>query len=237
MRRFLVFFIALSVLFLLAVPSRAAITKVQALEFACTASPCVKTIASTGSGNLLVIVQTGGVGDTITAISCTSTCGTWVHCTACESSDSSAGAVDLEYVLSSNSGATSVSVTMTGATSLFFFEFSTTLPPFLVNTGATPQSKRDQTTAVTSIAGVALTLSAVNAVNVQGVACGGTCSSITTYAGIFDATNGNGAASLINTTSGTAPTWTSTSGRAALNAASWQETPALAVTSMPPAVY
>lgn len=208
-------------LLICAMPAHATVTKVQAISATCATNPCTSvTIASTGSGNLLVAVLGGSnSAATITAISCTPSCGTWTHCASCISHDATAGTIDAEYILSSSSGGLLLSMTSSNTPdAMWFYEFSSTATPFLLDT----QGTRDQTTAVTSAAGVTLTLTGSNDVIIQSGVCAANISSITTYT-LNGNPNGNGSAYLLNTASGTAPTWTQTSGRDAFNAIAFKE--------------
>jgi hypothetical protein len=205
---------------------------------ACNASPCAVTVSATGAGNLIVVVleDFALTQRTISSVSCTSSCGTWVLCGAtCQGKTTAAGcnaSVDMAWVLTSTAGATSVSVTLSGAPVgdvVFVYEFSLSGTASL-NAGATPRGVRNQSTSATSVAGVTLTLSAVNSVVIQGDASCGTSSAIDSgYVGLF--VTGDGGAYLLNTTSGVAPNWTQTSAGAELVAAAFQESGAAATES------
>lgn len=81
-----------------------------------TSATCSVTVTSTGSGHLLVITAVYGSSSTDITISSTSGGGTSTHCTNCHATrDSSGDEEDISYILSSTSGATSISVTMSSS--------------------------------------------------------------------------------------------------------------------------
>jgi hypothetical protein len=133
------------------------------------------------------------------------------------STDTTAGSSDIIYNLNSTSGVGSITFnfnTNCGACDVKVYEIGVTNGPAVLDT----QGNRDQSTNATSIAGVTLTLTGSADAIVQGGIASGTFSAVSGSYTNSDFTNGNGRAILLNTASGTAPNWTSTSGRAALTA-------------------
>jgi len=135
--------------------------------------------------------------------------------------------VDASYTLNSASGATSITLTLSAAVSTTWAacirEYSSTASGVAIDTSG----NRDQSTAAANPAGVGLTLTGSNDLIVQFVACAGSCSGISAGYSNGDFPNNNGVADALNTSSGTAPTWTATSGRAALGALAFKETAAV----------
>ena len=197
-----------------------------AVNTACTATSqtCDVTVSSTGSGHVLAAGTVLNINDGgITAVSGG---GTWALCPAsgCYQTDNNARTTDLAYCLSSTSGATTITVTRTTTTSatwqaavweLSFTGSSASLDTF---------GKRQQSTATTSPAGVTLTLTGSNDAIIQIIRTGGTTpSAISAPYNLHAGSGGAGWAESINTVSGTAPTWTTGSGRAALSAIAFAE--------------
>jgi hypothetical protein len=193
---------------------------VQTASTFCTSSPCAVTTATTGTGNLLYVgMSTSNSGITISSISGG---GTWVHPGSCSASEPTGGggSSDVAYMLSSTSGTTTVSVTLSGAPGAVVITFAEVA--YGGSMALDVCGTRVQPTAATSVAGVALTLTGTNDIMFQVVNPAGSCSSVSgSYTAWFNA--GAGSAYLLNTTSGTAPTWTCTSGTAALSAIAFKE--------------
>lgn len=84
---------------------------------------------------------------------------------------------------------------------------------------------RDQSATTANPAGIGLTLTGSNDVIVQYVNYGTNATAISgTYTSPADFPGGSGVAGSINTSSGTAPTWTATSSTGALGALALKET-------------
>lgn len=189
-----------------------------------TSATCALTITAISAGNVVTLYMASSITtDTLTAAS---TGGSYTFPAGCHSTDATAGSVNCGYTLSSTASSTTLTFMRSSATSatwgVGYAEYSHTLPNVAVGTAST--LTRDQTTAVTNPAGVTLTLSAGNQIILQGIKSAATVSAISgtyTNPGLF-ATN-FGYAGSINTSSGAAPTWTTTSGRAALDAISFVE--------------
>jgi len=85
---------------------------------------CTLSISSTGSGHLLVLVYATGYSPG-TSISSVTGGGTWVASGACVSQDTTGGSgIDIAYVLSSSSGTTSLSITVSHSDTLAAFAFA-----------------------------------------------------------------------------------------------------------------
>jgi hypothetical protein len=196
----------------------------SASNASCSAgTTCTVTVTSTGAGNLLV--GTVLVGNTGLTISSVSGGGTWTHCGTCQMFNATAGGTDASYTLSSTSGATSIVFTLSasnsgGAWVAAVLEYSYTAGPISFDAAST----RNQSTASASQAGVALTLTGSNDVIVQTATEQSSASAISapyTQPALFP--SGDGVAGAINTASGTAPTWTATSGQAGLMGIAFKE--------------
>lgn len=207
----------------------------------CTSAQCGTTsgtsftinIASTGAGHALVVefyYLTSGV-----TLSSLSGGGTWVHCTGCASCTTLATCVDFYYVLSSTSGATSITATVSttgNARGAIFYEL-----PF---TGSSVQfdaaNTLSSTTSGTTNTGPVLTLSGSNDAIIQGLQASAAISGISSpYTLELYTTNAGRASGYnLNTTSGSAVTWTTgTNITWSMNAIAFKEiTPSVCVPSL-----
>lgn len=167
--------------------------------------------------------------DTTTLIAATpstngGTNGAWFHCT-CHGIDSTpTRGVDGAYMLVPVSSVSSITISFSASTTgaaVEILEIQFTLDAVLLSDERT----RDQTTAVTNPSGVAFTIEpATNNVAIQAISSGGTVSAISgSYTNPADFNGFQGDAAWINTTSGSAPNWTTTSARAALNGMLFKE--------------
>lgn len=195
---------------------------------------CSVTMTSTGAGHLITAEAIyPGAGGSITSASCG---GTLTHCPSCFVEEATnLISEDGAYILSSSSGTTSCSITLTtnpgGSWKAEFQEWSFTGSSISLDTGATPTNNRDQTTTSTSIAGPSLTLSGTSDVIVEMNNAAGTtnsisggCSGGTGYTLGTGLTSSKSIAYCYNTADATAPTWTqATAARAALGAMAFQE--------------
>lgn len=222
--RFAAFFLALSC------PAWATWTVVQhVLSGACgtTSNTCAVTVASTGSGNVIVVGI--GIGSTTQHITAVSAGGTFtIPPSACFSTDTAGKGTDCAYTLSSSSGVTSITVTRSNTSSAAWrvgiTELSFTSGPVSVDTGS-PQT-RDQTVSTTTPAGVALTLAGSNDAVFQIINGVSPTNVSVPYNTASDFGSNAGFATNINTTDGTAPTWTQSNGHAALSAIAFTESAA-----------
>lgn len=184
---------------------------------------CSVTLNQTiGAGHLVVV---WGSNYTVTASHITGLsagAGTATLCpsSTCAGFDSSQIADDFAVILSASSFAGPMVITWSQAFTANngvaeVREYSFTNGPVSIDgNGGT----RDQSSGASSIAGVAMSPTGASDLIVQGIAGSDNCSAITTYTH-SDFLSGNGIADLLNTTSGTAPTWTCAANTfAALNA-------------------
>jgi hypothetical protein len=192
----------------LCLPASATFTLVQSktATTSCANVCSAVTVTSTGAGHLIVVGTSNQQNQHIASISGG---GTYTLCgTSCQKGDSTSGWVDMAYTLSSTSGATSITLTMAGASNviIYVWEFSSTA----TITFDVANSVSD-TTNCTSCAGSGATgLTGTNDAMTEIVSCGGTCSAVGTP---YTATSptfqgGDGGAHLLNSTSTAAPTWT-----------------------------
>ncbi len=185
---------------------------------------CAVTVAPTGSGHILIAMFGGG---TPTAVS--DGVNAWVHAPNC-----TIGNVDCWYVLSSKPGATSIKGTVPsgGGRGVAFYEFS-------VGTGCSGvldgSNSAADSTASLSPPGIALPLKGSNDVIVQQIFSGPNIASINNgYTGATGQAD-LAAASLLNITSGVAPTWTlASSATANVDAIAVSESCPVSVTVNPP---
>jgi hypothetical protein len=209
MKRTLLLFAAM--LFLFPLTANASFTFVQhQVNTACANSTtCAVTVTATGSGNALGLIAFPINNVTISSISGG---GTWASPSGCNTYSSSDGTGQAcAYSLSSSSGATSITVTFSGASGggqIEFLEFSFTAASVVLDPGATPANARNSgATQETPVPGPALTLTGTNDVIMQGMAPSTSASAINLgYTGFFN--NGYGTAYLLNTTNGSAVSWT-----------------------------
>ena len=170
-------------------------------------------------------------GTAVTSVS-DSTGETWVHAPNCNVTSGSVD-VDCWYVLSSTAGATTITATLNSSgngRAVEFYEFSVGAGCFAYYDSS---GSANDSAASTSQLGATLTLTGTNDVIVQGI-YGGSVSSISGgYAEATGATNRT-AASLLNTISGNAPTWTlGTSGTSTVNAIALMEACSVSITISP----
>lgn len=211
------------IFFVLVNPAWATWTLVQnVISSACTtnSSTCAVTVASTGSGHVIFIGLLGEIASM--TISSVSGGGAYTHPSACAASESGTNvrASDCAYTLASTSGTTSITVTRNSSTSSAWHicaaEVSFTASSVSVDTGNANGNTNTSTSASTSATGVTLSILGSNDVIFQ-ILSGGTPTAINeSYAGVFAAATGS--ATLINTTTGTAPTWTQSSNQWAASA-------------------
>jgi len=219
-----------SILLSLSSPAWATFTLVQhVFSSACNVSSatCNVTVASTGTGHLILIGMSISNADFITSVS---GAGTYTVPGGCEGADSTTSSTSCAYNLSSTSGVTTITVTRTSTTTGTWrcevLELSSTATPFVLDV----VGNRDQSTNTTTPAGVTLTLSGSNDVILQTAQSSTGQTSISINAPYTIETCGANRmcfAWSLNTTSGTAPTWTmASSGHAALGAIAIKETSA-----------
>lgn len=220
-------------LLLLSSPAWATISVTQHLisssNCGATSQTCNLTITSTTAGNLgFASIHIGVATEFITSISGG---GTWVAPGGCQGVDTGAAkATSCAYNLTLTGGTTSITVTRTSTTNagtwrVYFAEIHTDLTggSFTLDTNAGAVGNRDQSTSVTNPAGVALTLNGANDALFQTI-CGVTPSAINGSYTTSDFSGSGGYGIAINTATGTAPTWTTGSGKAGLGGIGFTET-------------
>jgi hypothetical protein len=189
-----------------------------------TSATCDATVASTGTGHLLVVGMTGTINEPIVSVS---GAGTWSLCasSSCFVIDNSNKSSDLAYCLSSTSGVTTITVTRGSTTSntwkVAVWEISFTGASVALDT----QGTRAQTTNSSSVVGVALTLTGSNDIIFQLIKAGATTVNNISSPYTRNKTSAESSwASSLDTVSGTAPTWTLNSAlRAAMSALAFKE--------------
>jgi len=175
------------------------------------------TITSTGSGNLVFIsaVNTGGAADYITAASGG---GSWTCPSTLQVRNSSIGSISGCYNYAITNGTTSVTLT-SGVTSgyyLIVWEVSFTASSVTLDVLGTNGSN----TASSSPSGQALTLTGSNDIIFQIIRDSYTMSAISSpYSNFLATASTAGYAASLNTTSGTAPTWTAAGSQTSVIAA------------------
>jgi hypothetical protein len=224
------YFITIVVLLCLSCPSWATWGVVQHTigSAACTSTnqTCNLPVSSTGNNDLIIVgLVIAANGEYITAISDGSSSyvvnSGALAGNACAGQDAAPLGSDCGYTLSSVSGKTSITVTRTDATSHIWRVSATEYSFSAASIAFDVVGKRDQSSNCTSCAGVALTLTGTNDAIYQ-IDASGLPSAITTYSPADFAAH-IGAASLINTNSGTAPTWTQSNNPSALSAIAFKE--------------
>jgi hypothetical protein len=212
----------------LALPASATTALVQhPAVVACGTSvtTCTLTVSALGIGNFAAVVCSFA-NTTGTMSSMTGGGTNWVRNAGSRATDTTAAVgIEAMYQTVLTVADTSVVVTFNAAQTgarCQLVEYSHTLDVVMLDT----VGSRDQSSAVTNPAGVTLTL-ATNGSDetiVQYIVSAGTVSAISgSYTNPADFSTTFGVAGVINTNSGTAPTWTTTSGRAALGALAFRE--------------
>jgi hypothetical protein len=179
-------------------------TVVQNVTFTSCTSPCAITVASTGSGNLLYVMDNIASGSAfITAVSggCS---GSWVIPGASQIGTSGSGSISSAYCLSSSAAATSI--TVTGGGKVAIWEYSAVNAPSFDVCGTINNS-----TSATSQVGVALSLATSSELIIQGGQSFTSFSSLSSPYGHYISSGGDAAGTLVNNSSGAAPTWTMSS--------------------------
>ena len=189
-----------------------ALTQNPSATFNCTPVCPAMTIPSTGSGHLLFLQSANLTASSY--ISSVSGGGTWVVPAGCQINLSGVGPLSCAYVLSSSSGATSVTVTMSSSSvnGFVLYEVSRSSGSFVLDAIGTSQR-----TASFLPLGQGLTLSGTDDVIFQGIMDGGGAWpsspnrypyywSNNAYGNNFLAENAS-SAMLMDTANGTAPTW------------------------------
>lgn len=194
------------------------ITLVQHLWFEVGCSPTCPAvpIKQTSFGNLLVVsaLDTGANGSTanISSVSCSpASCGVWVLPGAvCQAFSGYAGGTDCAYVLSSEPEATSITVTMSGAsnnTVLHVREYHSTFGPAFRFDGAASGTPSSGTCYICVTPSLALT--GLNDVVIAAATPGSTFVSVNPpYGDLQIDSEGTGVADVLNTASGAGASFT-----------------------------
>jgi hypothetical protein len=188
----------------------------RALNLTCAAAVCTLTIPSSGSGHaaILLIMDSSGSGITLSTV--TGACASWVIDSSAHISNVAIGDNNGAYCLATSSGSTSVVATLSssaGTVIAFYFEASFTGSSVAHDTAGTILDGAGAT-----LAGVALTLAGTDMVGQMMQQSASVPASVTSpYNTNFLNTDGVSvysftAASVAFTSSGTAPTWTTTTG-------------------------
>lgn len=214
-------------------PAWATWAKVQAAHnTSCTAgsTTCAITVSSTGSGHLLVFYAgvVGGATNNFTITAAATGAGTMVLCptSSCHVQFASVnGNLDMGYILSSSSGATTLTVTRntssTNAWWAFVAEYS-----YGGTASIDTEGTRTATSCASPCAGIALTLGGSDDMIAQAAqGAPNTTAVASPYSAQADITVGLGFAQSINTASGTAASWTdSATGNMMFGAVAFTET-------------
>ena len=195
----------------------AVVQKVATNSSSCSGTTCTITVASTGSGHLLVLAGVGDSTGSAHSFSSASGGGSWVHCTACTNGGLFFGSTyssnDIAYVLSSSSGATSITWTWNGSmtsSGLLFEELSYSGSTITYDTAG----NGGLLAACSSCSGVALSPAGSQEVIIQ---YGNPLNSITGISGgtygnlIIDSNFSDSFATQLNSANGTAPAWSTSS--------------------------
>ena len=180
---------------------------------------CNTTIPSTGTGHALVQMATIYHSTNFPAYQSASGAGTWSNCAACRVQQTFNIVTIVAYNLSTTAGVTSVNLTLDASADQFdvdVYELAWSGASITYDTG----NATSITSACTSCAGPTLTLGGTTDVILQEILPNFSCTAISgAYASSFEASaNGDAWAISLNTSSGTAPTWTCTSGVAVVSA-------------------
>lgn len=179
------------------------------------ATACTVTVSSIGAGHTLIagslVFRTAG-SSTLSSVTGGET---WTHCAGtngCAFGNTGWGWLDASYVLSATGSETSftcnVSAAAGGYLACFVIELSYSGSSVSFDT-----SNGGNNTSCTSCSGVALTLGGTDAIVQIGIPEDALTAINLSYTGTFN--SGAGVAYLINTTNGTAPTWTANAGQMA----------------------
>ncbi|HEX4137077.1 MAG TPA: Ig-like domain-containing protein [Bryobacteraceae bacterium] len=230
--------ILLNLLFCLA--AQATITQVQQVTVgasSCTGSSCAVPVTATGTGHILVAMfALASQNDTVITVADNSN--VWVHAPNCNGLNGGLN-VDCWYVLSSTAGATTVTATISasgGGRGVEFYEFSIGAGCFAYLDSS---SSTTITTSNAAQSGIGLSLTGTNDVIIQQIYANALISSVSGgyTASAAPGTNNRSAASLLNTTTGTAPIWTLASSSVAVaNAVAFSEACSVSVSISPTSV-
>lgn len=170
---------------------------------------CTVPLSSTGSGHLLAIVGYAGTNVTISSINAG---GTFVHCSNCQQFQALTGTIDAGWVLSSSSGVTSIIVTFSGnhaGAHVAIYEASCSGGTIAKDSNAAGTGSGTNASASSPYTGQALTLSGTqDFIVAAGVSDLDVTAAASPYNTNFNSVNGAGISYILNSTSGTAASWT-----------------------------
>ena len=198
-------------------PTSNTFTRVQFVNTSNTCTACTTfslTVPSTGSGHLLVLVAAAynGTAGGISSTTVPTGGGTWVVPAGCATSNSGTFSnVSCAYVLSSTSGATAVSITMSASNNYTFWYYEYSFTQGSTSLDGTPASVSD-TTAATTQPGAVLPITGSSDLIIHIAASNSGLSSVAAPYTLDASGTGNGggqgAASDANTSSGAADSYT-----------------------------
>lgn len=166
---------------------------------------CSVTVSSVGAGHSLIAFSMYGHTGQVTLSSVNGE--TWTSCPTCAGGQSGNGFTDAKYVLSATGGETSFTctadITPTGYNSCGIVELS-----WSGSSVTYADSNKASDTSCTSCAGIALTVSGTNAIFQMGIPAQSLTAISSPYSTNAQFYSGSGEAVSLNTSSGTAPTWT-----------------------------
>lgn len=208
------------VFFLGAIPASATFAVRHDTHGACSAHPCSLTVPSTTAGDLAVVIYFDSAGSARTISSVSDGTSTYTVPSGCNLFSN--GNLNCAYSLSLAGGKTSVTLTMNAAGTdgnFEFIEYSYTGSSVSFDVAGTVADGSEPTG--TSQPGVTLTLSGTNDVIVQSFNGNNFSKVVSAISGSYttpadfvsgpaNMMNFYGVAGWINTTSGTAPNWTTT---------------------------
>lgn len=180
------------------------------------------TIPSTTAGNAFVVIGSmfsSGVQTTITSITNATCTSTWAHATAAQGYNNGS-ATDAWYCLNIAAGQTLITANLSNSTNSDLFEFwevqrSSGSPAYDTAGGAAK-------TTCTSCAGVTLTLAGTGDFVAQAISSFNGCTAVSSpwSTNFFNSSGSHfyAVAASLNPATGAAPTWTCTSGTAAVGA-------------------
>lgn len=175
-----------------------------------TGTTCALAVSSTGTGH--VIMAGALASNNASHISGVTGGGTYTVCAACTEGSATGGSTpSVAYALSSTSGTTTLNFTLdasTGSWTVWAREYSFTCSSASLDVGGF----RKEASSTATPAGVTLSPAGASDVIMQQAISSATSvvSTISAAYSDLDANleNGSGVANLLNTTNGTAPTWT-----------------------------
>lgn len=205
---------------LAASPAWATFSLVQSVASAAcggTSATCAVTVASTGSGNVILVWLAGSADPALSVISSVSGGGTYSVPAGCAITDAGNNfSASCAYTLSSTSGTTSITVTRNNSTTevwrVYVEEYSFTGSGVALDPGGSGGvGTVDQTSTCSTCTGVPLSIASGPNDLIGQFAVGNSGVSVSSVAGLYvleSAVASSGYADNLNTTSGAAVSWT-----------------------------